>query len=258
MGCRPDAGPSTMAARTLDPSVGTRASRQAGTTDLQPSALLAIRSGAQRSAVCTTVLNRPPRSAFAAHKSITAHASPHTAAALPLMPRPRPCPCAGAPSCAAWPPPRPRSCRSGACCTAWGRCPRCGRRSRSPQKVRVVVGEEEEEEEGDDGERAAPRRTTSHCWMTDKDADCRCARLERCCLPSVVQCASPLLLPACLLLLLCAGHPFAHHLRAGHVKDVTGVTWSPDSKALATSGHDKTVRLWDAGTGQCMAVLQVR
>ena len=32
--------------------------------------------------------------------------------------------------------------------------------------------------------------------------------------------------------------------------EVKAVTWSPDAKSLASGSDDKTVRIWDASTGQ--------
>lgn len=42
----------------------------------------------------------------------------------------------------------------------------------------------------------------------------------------------------------------------GHEGDVNCAAFSPNVKLLATGGQDKTIRLWDAGTGQQRALLE--
>jgi WD40 repeat protein len=42
----------------------------------------------------------------------------------------------------------------------------------------------------------------------------------------------------------------------GHGREVLGVAWSPDSKLVATGGGDRTIRLWDAVTGQELRTLK--
>ncbi|NJL69615.1 MAG: hypothetical protein HC894_29025, partial [Microcoleus sp. SM1_3_4] len=42
----------------------------------------------------------------------------------------------------------------------------------------------------------------------------------------------------------------------GHDNHIWAVAWSPDGQTLASGSDDRTVRLWDTNTGECLKILQ--
>jgi WD40 repeat protein len=51
-----------------------------------------------------------------------------------------------------------------------------------------------------------------------------------------------------------AGSPHTLALR-GHTSKVFGASWSPDGRRIASASFDRTVRIWDAGTGALLHVI---
>ena len=47
---------------------------------------------------------------------------------------------------------------------------------------------------------------------------------------------------------------FLHELK-GHTSSVAAFAWSPDGKQIATASYDKTIRIWDATTGEAKRTL---
>ena len=44
---------------------------------------------------------------------------------------------------------------------------------------------------------------------------------------------------------------------AGHKLGVSDVAWSSDSTLICTASDDKTVKIWDVGSKQCLKTLKV-
>src|ERR1700683_5441814 len=52
-----------------------------------------------------------------------------------------------------------------------------------------------------------------------------------------------------------AGVKLLHTLR-GHTERIGRIAWSPDGRMLASPSQDRTIRLWDAGTGECLRMIE--
>ena len=43
---------------------------------------------------------------------------------------------------------------------------------------------------------------------------------------------------------------------SGHKLGISDVAWSPDSKFLASASDDKTLKIWELGSGKCLKTLK--
>ncbi len=46
------------------------------------------------------------------------------------------------------------------------------------------------------------------------------------------------------------------HVLRGHTDRINRIAWSPDGKYLASPSKDKTLRIWDVSTGECLKVIK--
>src|SRR5438105_3059971 len=46
------------------------------------------------------------------------------------------------------------------------------------------------------------------------------------------------------------------HVLRGHTEYITRIAWSPDGSYIASPSADKTIRIWDAHSGECVCTLQ--